>query len=267
MTGMWESRRIQRRAGASANREYERLRREWIARNRKLFLGLTILVSLIIGVSLLMSIPHVGAWLDGVCAGMAMGFLVIARNSPPSWIEKWQVGALGEQRTAKALQPLLQSGWVVINDLKRVRSNRVRYNLDHVIVGPSGVFVLDTKNGAGAAEASGDRLRMTHPDGRLSYDNDGLARHARAQGMELNQLLRQRCGLHSWVTAIVVLWADFPSKVVAGDRMSYVHGSHLVEWLTTQPARLNAHQVQEIAGALQPGHRRTQQPANSTLRG
>jgi hypothetical protein len=62
--------------------------------------------------------------------------------------------------------------------------------------------------------------------------------------------------LSPWVSALIVLWADFADQAVTGNRMSYVHGAHLLEWLGAQPARLNAKQVAEIAAALEPGQRR-----------
>ncbi|WP_241249834.1 hypothetical protein [Rhodococcus sp. X156] len=51
---------------------------------------------------------------------------------------------------------------------------------------------------------------------------------------------------------MVVLWGEFPQEVAGGDRMTYVHGDHLVEWLRGQRAQLNAKQIAEIAAVLGP---------------
>ncbi|MDP9116421.1 MAG: NERD domain-containing protein [Actinomycetota bacterium] len=48
---------------------------------------------------------------------------------------------------------------MIIHDLNRIKSN-----LDHVLIGLAGVFVLDTENLSGAVEAVGDQLRITRPD-------------------------------------------------------------------------------------------------------
>ena len=191
-------------------------------------------------------------WLGGLVTGVLLTFLIAMRESPPAWIENYQVGAWGEERTAKALAPLLKAGWVVLHDLNRFKSN-----LDHVIVGPAGVFVLDTKNLHGSVTVDGDTLSLTRPgETRVAYANDNLARSARRQGWDLNRLLKQRCNLSPWVSAVVVVWAEFPQRAVAANKMSYVHGDHLVDWLSHQPARLSAAQVAQIAAALQPGQRR-----------
>ena len=94
--------------------------------------------------------------------------------------------------------------------------NRFKSNFDHVVIGPTGVFVLDTKNNPGTAEALGDFLSIKRPDGRLSYSGDRLARAARGQGFELNRLLRQRTRVSPWVSAVVVLWAEFPQQASSG---------------------------------------------------
>jgi hypothetical protein len=54
----------------------------------------------------------------------------------------------------------------------------------------------------------------------------------------------------------VVLWSDFPQGRADGNRMTYVHGDHLVDWLREQPARLNAQQIGHLAAFLRPGQRR-----------
>jgi hypothetical protein len=45
-------------------------------------------------------------WTLGLLGAGALAFFVIARLSPPGWIENWEFGAWGEQATAKELRPL-----------------------------------------------------------------------------------------------------------------------------------------------------------------
>jgi hypothetical protein len=252
MTGLLTRRRIRKRAGVSAAREYERLKKEWRARNRTLFRGLALVVAVALVATWWPARHDVWLYLGGMLSGaLLMGFALL-RESPPPWIENYQVGAWGEERTAKVLAPLLRQGWVVRHDLNRLKSN-----LDHVVIGPGGVFILDTKNLHGSVHVNGDVLSLTRPgENRPTYAHDKAAHAARRQGVDLNRLLKQRCGIGPWVTAVVVVWADFPQRSVDGRNMSYVHGDELVEWLSAQPARLNAKQVEQIAVALEPGQRR-----------
>jgi len=61
----------------------------------------------------------------------------------------WRKGAVGEALVAAALQ-VLPDDFVVVNDVSKTLSN-----IDHVVVGPSGVFVVDAKNWTGTVEADG----------------------------------------------------------------------------------------------------------------
>jgi hypothetical protein len=48
----------------------------------------------------------------------------------------------GERRTARLLGPLKQHGWAILHDLAVPGS---RANIDHLVIGPGGVFVVDSK--------------------------------------------------------------------------------------------------------------------------
>ncbi len=62
---------------------------------------------------------------------------------------KWQRGADGESVVGKRIAKFPDS-YYVINDI-----NTGAGNLDHVVVGPTGVFVLDAKNWRGLVQADG----------------------------------------------------------------------------------------------------------------
>lgn len=60
----------------------------------------------------------------------------------PWSVRAWQWGAEGERQTAALLDPMRQEGWTVFHDLACPGS---RANIDHLAVGPNGLFVIDTK--------------------------------------------------------------------------------------------------------------------------
>ena len=61
----------------------------------------------------------------------------------------WRKGAVGEALVAQILSEL-PSDFVVINDVSK------RFgNIDHVVVGPTGVYVIDAKNWTGSVKADG----------------------------------------------------------------------------------------------------------------
>ena len=70
--------------------------------------------------------------------------------------ERWERGAAGEAETATHLEALRAQGWVVFHDVRW--PGRPRANIDHIAVGPGGVFVIDSKNWAGSIAVPDDVL-------------------------------------------------------------------------------------------------------------
>ena len=72
--------------------------------------------------------------------------------------QQYERGAEGERVTADLLARLPGSEWTIFNDLHW--PGRPRANIDHVAVGPQGLFVIDTKNWSGTPSLRGDQLRV-----------------------------------------------------------------------------------------------------------
>jgi hypothetical protein len=92
-----------------------------------------------------------------ILAGLAVAALVgwRLRFQPSEQARAWQRGAKGEQRTARLLDHLDQDGYVVLHDLAVPGSPA---NVDHLVIGPSGVFVIDSKQWTGQVHQSSDGL-------------------------------------------------------------------------------------------------------------
>lgn len=248
---MLAERRIRRRAGASAAAEYVRLTREWRERHRRFFQWGAALCFIIVILALLLGLDQFRGWLCGLLAGVAMAFYILVRETPPAWIGQYLVGAAGEERTAKAVEPLLRDGWFIAHDL-----DRGQFNIDHVLVGPAGVFVLETKNLHGMVVLDGDQATLARPGReRPDYQGSWWAREGRAHAADANSFFRQRVQVRPWVTAVVVLWADFPQRHYDGHKVTFVHGDDLVAWLRGQPERLKSDQIERLRAALEPRHR------------
>ena len=59
----------------------------------------------------------------------------------------WAAGAEGEARVARILDELQLQGWMALHDVRW--PGRPKANLDHLLVGPGGVIVVDAKNWTG----------------------------------------------------------------------------------------------------------------------
>lgn len=70
----------------------------------------------------------------------------------------WEAGAVGERVTGGALSELDAAVWTVWHDVRW--PGRERANIDHVVVGPPGVFVIDSKNWSGDLTVANGVLRQ-----------------------------------------------------------------------------------------------------------
>ena len=114
-------------------------------------------------------------------------------------------GERGEIKVAEVIDELRSLGYRLIHDLPRAG-----YNIDHVVVGPAGVFVIETKSRGGYGEIEfrdGDGLFV----GGRKEENDPL-RQARSNAAEVNRLLKEHCGKYFPVTPLVVFVGDWKVK-------------------------------------------------------
>jgi hypothetical protein len=144
------------RPGRSAMAEYRRRR----ATDRQtwkptLALRVTAVLTTGVGVGLLMGAIAGSnlARLTGLAAGVALAWRLRFRPTPDTLA--WRRGAQGEQRTARLLAPLERHGYQVFHDLAVPGSAA---NVDHLVIGPTGVFVIDSKRYRGHLHYSAGRL-------------------------------------------------------------------------------------------------------------
>ncbi len=148
--------------GASAHAFYRRRRAaEWTLYQRTLPLRLAgvALTSLVAALAVDQVAPALAGWAGLMAAGL-LGWRLRFRVSQDA--RNWQRGARGERRTARQLDRLTRHGWVVFHDLAVPDS---RANADHLIIGPAGVFLADSKNWRGhlAFAPDGTLWRGSYP--------------------------------------------------------------------------------------------------------
>ena len=71
-----------------------------------------------------------------------MGGLILALSDDPHSTKAWATGAQGEERLGRQLDGLVGAGVHVLHD-RRIPPTKT--NIDHILVCPSGVFVIDAK--------------------------------------------------------------------------------------------------------------------------
>jgi hypothetical protein len=119
--------------------------------------------------------------------------------------ESWLAGGLGERAVGDALSVLEAEGYVVLHDLDTGRGN-----VDHVVLGPTGAFVIETKAWKGSVyPAKGGRQLMCN-----KRDETRALRQASAEAMEIKKRLRG-AAIDTWIGAVIVLTrATLPKPVI-----------------------------------------------------
>lgn len=152
-------------------------------------------------------------------------------------------GNAGERRVAQLLDIMDGSAWVMLHD--RYKSLTSPANLDHVAVGPPGVFVIDSKNWTG---------------GRLRYDERGMAigRYRRDDEL-LNakvdaDIVRRTAAIAVSNASVLGVLAFVEDVGLPGpvhhQQVVLLQAEQLLAWLTSQPARLTPAQVHQLGSTL-----------------
>jgi hypothetical protein len=79
------------------------------------------------------------------------GLLVKTRDflAEPEKPTSWQKGAAGEEAVGRRFAVLAEEGFAVLHDRRKPGT---RWNIDHLVVGPRGVYVIDAKHYSGPLE-------------------------------------------------------------------------------------------------------------------
>ncbi len=199
--------------------------------------------------------PSPAHFIAGFLLGACAAFYLWAREDIPAHVQNHGAGAEGERATAKVLRPLLDAGWHAVHNVDTGRGNR-----DHVVVGPGGVFLLDSKKLGGTVTVDGDTVRVERVDDpRDSYKLDKLAGALRGEAARLHEEILQSIGRWAWVTPVVVIWSRFDARMVQGNKIVFVQGDELVLWLSAQHVELEPRTVdclnQHLCGSHSDGRR------------
>jgi hypothetical protein len=184
-----------------------------------------------------------GKLLVGPRLGLVLGALAAAaaawglRFKPSPDAVAWRQGAAGGRRTARLLAPLERQGWAILHDLALPGS---RANLAHLVIGPGGVFVIDSKQYRG-------RLQLDAV-GKLWHGRHPLAPALRAVSWEADQAARVLPDPGVAVVPIVVVHgAQVPWGKVVTNGVPVVAARRLPSLLCQLPAVLGPERVAWLA--------------------
>ena len=93
-----------------------------------------------------------------------LGGAILALSDDPSSTKVWDQGAVGEERVGSFLEAARDQGVEVLHDRRMPGS---RANIDHLVIAPSGVWVVDAKRYLGGRLECRNKGYWRHPDLRL----------------------------------------------------------------------------------------------------
>jgi hypothetical protein len=170
------------------------------------------------------------------------------------------LGYFGERLVAEYLEPLKAQGWRVFHDVPGVADGN-KFNIDHIAVGPAGVFIIETKTRRKGAARPGFDDHKVYFDGRSliwpwGEDNHGLEQ-AERNASWLAEMLQGETGERVAVTPFLTLpgwWVEMkPSRESRPCRVANPKG--LVRILPGGAALLPQRQIDAIAAKLEAGCR------------
>jgi Nuclease-related domain len=124
------------------------------------------------------------------------------------------------------------------------------FNVDHVLVGPGGVFAIETKYRSGQGEITfrnGETLLV----GGFPEEKDSL-KQARGSAKAVSQLIAENCARREWVTPVVVVVGDWKIRNVWRDTHTRVFTPEgLLRYIRDQEPRLIRREIELIVSHLE----------------
>jgi hypothetical protein len=169
----------------------------------------------------LLPVPFVGQF-----PVLAILAVLVGTAALPEQGMGWAAGAKGEPLTARALDQLKIEGFVVLED-RRLPGTTT--NIDHLVIGPSGLALVEVPSSGNLRGDAADQAR----------------RNAVAVAVALTDELERR---HLKVkTILCVDWASRHLFSASPQAVSIVDGCGLVRLLRKAPRKLSAEDVRELA--------------------
>lgn len=170
---------------------------------------------------------------------------VVTRIAPRTRVSdearSWYVGAQGELRVARLLEKL-GPDWLVLHSVPIGTRNS---DIDHVVIGPAGVFTINTKHHRGATVWVGEHLVM------VNGAKTKHIRNSRFESERVSALLASEAVTKEIVRSLIVLvGVDRITFKQEPEGVKLLKDSELVRWLKSQPEIWTPAKTEFIAQTL-----------------
>jgi hypothetical protein len=165
-------------------------------------------------------------------------------------IHSLRLGLRGEQAVAEKLLELAPEGYRAFHDFPAAKN----WNIDHVVVGPSGVFAIETKTRSKRKAPRGKKDQEVLYDGKVLhfpwFTNKKAVEQAAGNARWLESYLRQSTAIQSLrVAGLIVIpgWFVRPINDPTDHTVRAMPESLLARHLHDLPRILTDQQIQQIA--------------------
>lgn len=148
--------------------------------------------------------------------GISLGYRIWGATRVVFKRRNFKLGLMGERLVADYLDPLKRRGYHVFHDAP-AQGAQTTFNLDHVVVGPTGVFLVETKTRTKANETAQE------DDYKVSLDGDALKWPNYRDTESVSQALNSAKWLQTWILQRL------------GRRVEVVPILAIPGWLTNEP--------------------------------
>ena len=149
----------------------------------------------------------------------------------------WRRGAEGEEVVGGILEKLRSRGWI---SLHSVPVGRRGSDIDHVVIGPGGVFTINTKN------HRGKRVSVSSRGVWVTGHWQPYIRNSEHEADRASRILSSACGLPVQVTGVVVILAESFRRESSPEDIAILGAGELRRWLKKRSQLLDAETVASV---------------------
>lgn len=204
---------------------------------------------------------HMRDWLtfwtvSAICVLVTLAGWVVMFNYCSRKLNLWldcQLGLRGEELVAQHLNPLYRKGYRIYHDFP-VEGRKDKANIDHIVIGPTGVFVIETKmrrkhkklktgREFQKVEFTGDELIYPH-----YRDRHGIGQ-TEANAKHLQEFIKQKTGHSVSVAGILALPGWYVNQTGRGRILARNHKS-VVKAILGHPGSIDKKVFRDVAVAV-----------------
>ena len=161
----------------------------------------------------------------------------------------YRLGFEGERFVSEELSRLMVLGFEIYHDVPFDG-----FNIDHVLVGPHGVFVVETKTRRKPVNESGDKKFRVQFDGKFlqwpwGADSYGIEQ-AKNNAKTLATWLSSATGENLWATPILTLPGWLVERKAPSDAIHVLNPKEIYQVCASQPEKLTEPQIRRICHQL-----------------